>query len=329
MVASDAQAGGTVAGKGRGGRWALALKLLVSLVLLALIAQGIDLGGVGGMVLALTPAWAAAAVLSLAGIVLVSAFRWWLVIDAIGVRQPFRRILCLMFIGNFFTQVLPTSVGGDALRIWQLSRFGVAMNRAFIGVMLERISGLIALVFMVAGGVFWLGDALTPSALRYVLLAALPGLLLGLALLCCLDSSPVSLRRLPLLGRALSLLAEMAADARRVLLSPGRSLVLLVLSAVAQLLAILAFYFFALALGLDLGLVAAAAVVPGIILIAFLPVSFAGWGVREGASVAMFAAVGLGADQAVALSVLFGLALILSGLPGLAFWLRTAPGRSS
>lgn len=327
MVASGAEARGAAAGQGRSGRWALALKLLVSLGLLALIAQSVDLGGIGDMVLALTPAWAAAAVLSLTAISLVSAVRWWLVIAAIGTRQPLGRVLYLMFIGSFFTQMLPTSIGGDALRIWQLSRFGVAMNRAFIGVMLERISGLIALVFMVAGGVFWLGEALSPTALRYVLLATLPSLLLGLVLLCCLDGLPPSLWKLPLLGRVLKLLAEMAADARRIVLSPGLSLILLVLSATAQLLTILAFYFFARALGLDLGLFAIAAVAPAIILIVFLPISFAGWGVREGASIAMFAAVGLGADQAVVLSVLFGLGLILAGIPGLVFWLRATPAQ--
>ena len=322
MVASDAEAGGAAAGKGRSGRLALALKLLVSLALLVLIAQGIDLGGVGGLILTLTPVWAAAAVLSLVGVVFVSAFRWWLVIDAIGTPQPFRRILGLMFVGNFFTQMLPTSVGGDALRIWQLSRFGVAMNRAFISVMLERISGLLALVFFVVGGVFWVGESLSPPALAYLLAAALPVLLAGLLVLCLLDRLPSSWHDRPVLGRGLHLLAMMAGDARRILLTPGRSLVLFVLSAVAHGLAILSFFSLAQGLGLPLSLPVAAAVVPAIILITFMPVSFAGWGVREGASIVMFAAVGLGAEQAVALSVLFGLALVLAGLPGCLLWLR-------
>ncbi|WP_420347227.1 lysylphosphatidylglycerol synthase transmembrane domain-containing protein [Pelagibius sp.] len=305
-------------------RLALLAKLAVSLALLALVAGSIDVKTVGGLVLGLSPAGAAAAVASLAAIAVVSALRWQLVIGAIGPRQPFARILGLMFVGSFFTQMLPTSVGGDAVRIWQLSRYGVPAQRAFIGVMLERITGLIALVLMVAGGVVWLGEALSPPALGYVLLACLPILLVGLAVLCLLDRLPPGLQGLPLVGPGLRLLATMAADARRVLLAPRLSLVLLALSAVAQFCSILTFYALAGGLGLPLSLAAATAVVPGIILITFLPISFAGWGVREGASIAMLAAVGLGADQAVALSVLFGLASILAGLPGLPLWLAHA-----
>ena len=306
----------------RHGRLALVLKLLVSIGLLAAIAGNVDLARVGALLLALSPAAGLAAVVSLIGIALVSAVRWWLVIDAIGSKQPLSRVLSLMFIGSFFTQMLPTSVGGDAVRIWQLSRYGVTVDRAFIGVMLERISGLLALVFMVVGGVLWLGAALSPAILAYVLLASLPVLLAGLTLLCCLDSLPLAWRDLPLLGRGLRLLADMAADTRKVLLAPGLSLALLLLSAAAQVCSILAFYCLAQGLGLDLGLAAAFAVVPGIILITFLPISFAGWGVREGASIAMLGAVGLGGDQAVALSILFGLALILAGLPGCLLWIR-------
>ncbi|NIA72336.1 flippase-like domain-containing protein [Pelagibius litoralis] len=308
--------------KRRSSGFALVAKLLVSLILLAAIARSIDLSAVGTLLLALSPLAAVAAVLSLVGIAVVSALRWWLVMGAIGTPQPLGRVLGLMFVGSFFTQMLPTSVGGDAVRIWQLSRHGVAMDRAFIGVMLERISGLLALVLMVVGGVFWLGEGLSPAALQYILLASLPVLLAGLFLLCCLDRLPPSLQARPLIGGGLRLLAAMAADTRRVLLAPGLSLLLLLLSAAAQVFSILAFFFLARGLGLDLGLPAVLAVVPAIILITFLPISFAGWGVREGASIAMLGAVGLNGDQAVALSVVFGLALILAGLPGCWLWLR-------
>ena len=301
------------------------VKLLVSFGLLAAIASSVDLGQVAGLLVTLAPLAGFAAVASLAAIALVSALRWWLVMETIGTPQPLRRVLALMFIGSFFTQMLPTSVGGDAVRVWQLSRHGVAMDRAFIGVMLERISGLLALVLMVVGGVLWLGEAMDPPILRSLLLASLPGLLAGLLLLSCLDRLPPRLQDLPLLGQGLRLLADMAADTRRLLLTPGLSAVLLLLSAAAQLGSVLAFYFLAQGLGLDLDVTAALAVVPAIILITFLPVSFAGWGVREGASMIMLGAVGLGADQAVALSALFGLASILAGLPGCLLWLRRGP----
>src|SRR3546814_10871716 len=86
-----------------------------------------------------------------------------------------------MFIGCFFTQVLPTSIGGDAVRILLAGRRGLPYGKAFSGVVLESGSGLLAPVIMVAGGVLWLGDRLEPPALGLLLLLALPGLLAVLA----------------------------------------------------------------------------------------------------------------------------------------------------
>lgn len=309
---------------------ALVLKLLVSLGLLAVVARSVDLTAVGVLLLDL-PLWAGlAAVSSLAGIPLVSALRWWLVLRAIGTPLPLGRVVALMFVGTFFTQVLPTSVGGDAVRVWQVSRSGVTFNRAFSGVMLERISGLLALVIMVAGGVLWLGHQFDQPALRLVLLATLPGLLAVLALLCLLDRLPVALRslldRAPLLGHLMSLLDVMAADSRRVLLAQPLSLLLLLLSGTAQVFSVLAVLALARGFGLDLSAAGALAVVPAVILITFIPLSFAGWGVREGASVVMLGSVGIGADHALAISVLFGLASLMAVLPGCVLWLREGRG---
>ncbi len=327
-----------VARREGGNPWMLPLKMLVSLGLLALVVRAVDLPAVGALLLGL-PLWAAAAaVAGMLGVTLVSALRWWLILRALGTPLPPGRATSLMFIGSFFTQVLPTSVGGDAVRIWQMTRAGVPFSRAFSGVTLERISGLLALVLMVAGGVFWLGEAVQPPALRWLLLASLPALLAGLALLCLLDRLPSAfgrrLRALPLLGGVLGLLDVMAADSRRVLLSLPLSLPLLLLSAAAQLCSVFAVLALAQGFGLALGWGEALAVVPAVILITFIPLSFAGWGVREGASVVMLGLVGIGADHALAISVLFGLALLVAVLPGLLLWLRggrrlppAAPGR--
>ncbi len=305
--------------------WGLALKLLVSLGLLVLVGHSVDLQAVGGLLISL-PLWAGlAAVASLLGIALVSALRWWLVMETIASPLPLGRATALMLIGNFFTQVLPTSVGGDAVRIWQVTRHGISFERAFIGVMLERISGLIALVLMVVAGVFWLGDLIDQPAVRLLLLASLPVLAGGLLVLCLLDRLPAGLgnrlRHLRTIGATLNLLRAMAADTRRVLLTQPLSLYLLLLSAAAQVFSALAVLALARGLGLALGPVEALAVVPATILITFIPLSFAGWGVREGASVIMLGFLGIGADHAVAVSVLFGLGLLVAGLPGCLLWL--------
>ena len=61
--------------------------------------------------------------------------------------------------------------------------------------------------------------------------------------------------------------------------------------------------------------------VPPVMLLAILPISFAGWGVREGSMALALALAGVSAEQSIAISICFGLALFASGLPGGVMWL--------
>lgn len=295
----------------------IAGKILVSAGLLAAVAVASDLAALKTLLVRLEPLQALLAVGLLAGIAAVSGLRWWLVGRAIDAPLPLKDCVSLMFVGSFFSQVLPTSIGGDAVRILLAGRRGLAYGRAFSSVVLERASGLLALVLMVAGGALWLGERLEPPALGLFLLLSLPGLLAVLALLCSLDALALPA---PLARLARPFLA-LAADARRVLLAPATSLALLLLSAVAQLLTVGTVFVLAQGLGLPLPFADSLALVPAVVLATFFPLSFAGWGVREGAAVLLLGFAGLGADAALAVSVLLGLGSLAAGLPGLALWL--------
>ncbi|MGE5766268.1 MAG: lysylphosphatidylglycerol synthase transmembrane domain-containing protein [Bacteroidota bacterium] len=295
----------------------IAAKLAISAGLLGAVLAAGDPAALAALLSRLAPGPALAAVLLLAAITAVSGLRWWLVGRAIGAPLALKDCVALMFVGGFFTQVLPTSVGGDAVRVLLAGRRGVPYGKAFNGVMLERASGLVALVLVVAGGVLWLGARLQPPVLATVLLLALPALAAVLAALCLLDRLTLP-RRLARLARPF---LALAGDTRRVLLSPAISVPLLALSALAQLLVAGAAWFLAQGLGVALGFADSLALVPAVILITFFPLSFAGWGVREGAAVVLLGVAGLAPDAALAVSVLLGLGLLVAGLPGLVLWL--------
>ena len=79
--------------------------------------------------------------------------------------------------------------------------------------------------------------------------------------------------------------------------------------------------FLALGLDLDVGLADCLVLIPPVLLITTLPISIAGWGVRELSMVAAFALIGVSDEGAVALSVLFGLVIAVMSLPGGLIWL--------
>jgi hypothetical protein len=75
------------------------------------------------------------------------------------------------------------------------------------------------------------------------------------------------------------------------------------------------------ALALDVSLLDCLLLIPPIVMLTMLPISIAGWGVRESAMVVGFGFLGVAAPDALALSVAFGLVQIAVGLPGGAVWL--------
>ncbi len=67
------------------------------------------------------------------------------------------------------------------------------------------------------------------------------------------------------------------------------------------------------------------ALVPPVLLIATVPVSIAGWGLREGTMATAFTLAGLSAEDGVLISVLFGLMYVVTGCVGGLIWIASGP----
>ena len=57
------------------------------------------------------------------------------------------------------------------------------------------------------------------------------------------------------------------------------------------------------------------------LLATMIPLSYAGWGIREAGAVWLLARAGIATESALAISVLFGAALLVAALPGVPLWL--------
>jgi glycosyltransferase 2 family protein len=167
-----------------------------------------------------------------------------------------------------------------------------------------------------------MGAQIDNAVLRYALMMALPLTLLGVAVLAMLDRMPAALRRWS--GNRLD---GVAAGTRRVFLAWPLAGNLFGLSALAHVLAALALFALADGLGAPLTVWQSLGLVPAVVLISMFPLSFAGWGIREGAMVVMLGFAGVTPVMALSLSILFGVALLAASLPGLALWLAGWPHR--
>ena len=117
-------------------------------------------------------------------------------------------------------------------------------------------------------------------------------------------------------------LGKLAADLHRVLFrARGRSMLVVVLAAAVQVLNVAAMQVCASGMGIALDPGVALVIVPAVMLVSMAPVTFAGWGLREGAMIVGLGLAGVSASDALATSVAFGLLLVVLGVPGAALWL--------
>lgn len=299
----------------RWGPWAL--KFALSGALIWYLLRKVDLAAAWDRAQGIDPSMLALALALMLAQVAVAALRWLTVVRAIGAELSFFRLFSFFYIGAFFNIVLPGAVGGDAVRIWKSHRAGLSLGAAVNSVMLERVATVFGLVLLVAATQPFLLGRIEDQSGAWVF-PALSGIsLVGIAGLMMLDRLPDSFRRWKIVRGV----AHFAADTRKVFLKARYAVPALVLAIIGHANLSLVVFFLALGLDIDVTVVDCLVLVPPVILIMTLPISISGWGVRETAMVAAFGFIGVPAESALVLSIIYGLVSMVMALPGGIFWL--------
>jgi hypothetical protein len=249
-----------------------------------------------------------AAVALIIGDLVLGAYRWQRLLRALGISIPLSTLTASYFVGLFFNNFLPTSMGGDVVRIYDVARYSRQPSASAASVVAERAlsalaQGLIALVGLALGYEVTKRFVGEIAALFAVLCLVLVALLLG-------DhwGRKISLLR----GRVMEALGSISFCLRDKSLALWVVFVSLFFHAVIVLIN----YAIFLALGADVSLAYCFLVIPIILFITLLPVSINGLGIREWAYIYFFGRLGLSMAEAVAASLLFFTLLILVSLIG-------------
>ncbi|MBL7214167.1 MAG: flippase-like domain-containing protein [Phycisphaerae bacterium] len=141
----------------------LIIRLAIAGVACWIIYQKIDPGELAGAFERLRLSTLLLAVLVFnAGVCLIGT-RWWVFMRAQDIRVPLFLAIKLIFLGQFFTNFMPSAVGGDVVRAWYVSRHTHKRLQAALGVAVDRLMGLAAtfilaitsyLLFMRGQGIF-------------------------------------------------------------------------------------------------------------------------------------------------------------------------------
>jgi glycosyltransferase 2 family protein len=295
-------------------RTVLALKIAVTVALLGAVLAAADLPALGRLLRAASVGLFALAVAALVLQTFVLAARLHAIVAALGRPIGAGSAIELSFVGALFNQALPSAIGGDAIRAWRLRADGRSWRSAVNAVLLDRGGGVLVLAVLAAFAVVVEPSGVFAS-LRFALGAVVVVGLAGLAALAAAD-------RLPLLPRAARRLLASSGlpPAARTVFAPRVAPVVGALSVTSHLLAALAAYWLATALGVELPLGTFVTAALCMLLATMVPLSYAGWGIREAGAVWLLARAGVPTETALAISVLFGAALFVAALPGLTFW---------
>ena len=291
------------------------IKLAVTGALLFLIFRSVNTEDTTTALTTVSPWYLLIALLLQLASNTVAASRWYLIMSRIGFGQSWSFFLKSYFKGAFFNQGLPTSIGGDGLRILDCSRGKGTAEDAFYGVFIDRIIGLAGLLLLNITALA-MNRTLLPVNVYYPLLVILSGLTAGLILLFFLRKF-----RFFVTGKYLGFLGRLSERYFQVYSSMTSISVQLGLSILTHLLAMTAFFMIGRGVGLDFSLQVYLVLVPPVILLTILPISLAGWGVREGAMVGFFLLVGADKSRVLTFSILYGLVALVASLPGLVVYL--------
>jgi uncharacterized membrane protein YbhN (UPF0104 family) len=215
------------------------------------------------------------------------------------------------FKGSFFNQGLPTSIGGDALRVLDVAGTGHRKRDAFYGVAVDRGLGLAGLLLF-----NFLALQSNEHLLPRPAFLTINGLVsLGMAGFVAVHL----LHKFSWLERSkLTVVFYRISERLAAVLGSFRDWAIHIpLALFIHLLTLLAIYCLGLSVGMDFGLWTYMVIVPPVILLTIVPVSVAGWGIREGGMIGLFTLIGGDKTQVLSMSILYGMTLIVTSLPGL------------
>jgi len=256
----------------------LAARILVSAALLYFAFRGINFAAIQSRLSQISVGWFLLAVLATIFQIFLGALRWREISAQcsapLGTGQAFRYNM----IGAFFNQTLPSTIGGDAMRLWLVRQTGAGWRSATYSVLVDRAIGLIALALIVVASLPWSYELIAHERGRLALLSVdIAAISAGLGFL--------------LLGRLpwpwlktfwpLRHIHACSVVANQVLFDRNSGPKVVVLSLLIHVMAVVIAWCAVRSIAAPASFDQLFMLIPPIMLITMLPISIAGWGVQK------------------------------------------------
>lgn len=245
--------------------------------------------------------------------------RWHFITKLQGSKIKLLKLLNISFVGIFFGQFLPSSVGGDIVKILQSKNRGLSVIDASAGVVIERVLTLLSVCLVcIAIDIvqFFSGDGpIQPES--YLIFAICTAIL-------SMKFFETSFRRIVRALRftwAEKLINKFVSDIDLIISSPTNAVNFFMNVLASQFLISLAVWYVFFRIGLKIDFSYFLLVTPFITIASAIPISIAGWGAREFAMIYALSSIGVAGEQALVVSIALGFSVLIVSLPGVFIFL--------
>jgi uncharacterized membrane protein YbhN (UPF0104 family) len=318
----------------------LLAKIVVSVGLLAWLFRNIDLGQLWAYVTKASPVWLAIALLLYLAQMLVSAWRWGLLLGAQHVHVAWRRLVDSYMVAYFFNNFLPSNIGGDVVRIRDTAGRAGSKTLATTVILFDRVIGVMALVLIAAIGatssasageprllpwswvpplpwVLW--PVLVAGACVFVIGVRLPG---GVALML----HPLRFIHAEWVGQRIGRIVDALGRFRE---RPATLVHCFLGAILVQGILVLFYLAIVHSMGIPAPLWHLAVIVPLSFVVQMLPISLNGFGVREATFTVYFHQIGLPRESALVVSFMGAALMILFSLSGAVAYIARGASRDA
>jgi glycosyltransferase 2 family protein len=245
------------------------------------------------------------------------AERWRLILRALRQSNlPVGSVYAAFYSSIFFNQFPLGNLGGDIARVWLARKFHRSLSEVILSVLVDHGFALVGILMLAVLMLPWLAHPLVGVVWAF----GVSSLVAIVAAIYILEYIEASLKKweykLVVVYKVLRLTGEL-----RRLRGDRQAVIALAFALLSAVCGGVAGYCIARSLDITIDVTSMIAVMSLVTLASVVPISIAGWGIREASMVSILAMLGVGREQALLLSLEIGLSVLLLSLPGGIAWL--------
>jgi len=290
------------------------IQLIISITLLFYLYTKYNISFQGAFSQITEPIYLVVSVLiSIIAVQLLAVFRWQMILSGTKIKERSLELLKINLLSIFWGIFLPSTNGSAAIRIFKLEKkHPDKPGTAGSTVVMEKLTGAIILCLLALAGSFWVTDLENILTIRSIVLSAI----IIFSALFLLISQPKIIKHpnpeKKLLSRIINYINELKDSFQKI--ASGRILFKLIpITIFFHLITILITDLIFRAINIQINYWEHVAILPIIFLLALIPVSFSGFGIRESLYVLFYGHLGVDPEISFAVSILQY--IIIMGIP--------------